>query len=116
MNERTNGAHTERFHQRKLRGGGSQRRWRTVLLSVLQQLDGVCRDGVRTEDGGFLDFEEKGFWGEPQTMVFGATQHVERPTNSVPCAQLTGKKAQVGQLGRGLQKIGEGGKESWGPT
>jgi hypothetical protein len=30
-----------------------------VLLSVLQQLDGVRRDGIRTEDGGFLRLLDK---------------------------------------------------------
>jgi hypothetical protein len=46
MNERTSRALSERFHERKLHDGGSQRRWRTVLVNVLQQLNGVCRDGA----------------------------------------------------------------------
>jgi hypothetical protein len=44
----------EQFHEKKLCGGGSQRQWQTVLLSVLQQLNGVHRDGVRMEDDGFM--------------------------------------------------------------
>jgi hypothetical protein len=45
---------TEQFHEKKLCGGGSQRQWQMVLLSVLQQLNGVRRDGVRMEDDGFM--------------------------------------------------------------
>jgi hypothetical protein len=44
----------EQFHEKKLCGGGSQLQWQTVLLSVLQQLNGVHRDGVRMEDDGFM--------------------------------------------------------------